>query len=180
MGTRHLICAIVDGEYKVAQYGQWDGYPSGQGRDIANILVSAINTGQYKDLRDRVKRCRFLTKELANELIDKLEILSKTDHEEYSREYSRIMEPFDRETSAKIFQLILDEPKGLMLQDSLSFGKEPSMGFSCEWSYVVDFDNDNLEIYKGGLNGKPVKTINVYQLERSLVPGGPNGHIWED
>jgi hypothetical protein len=53
------------------------------------------------------------------------------------------------------------------------------MGFSCEWSYVVDFDNDNLEIYKGGLNGKPVKTINVYQLERSLVPGGPNGHIWE-
>lgn len=176
MGTRHLICAKVDGEYKVAQYGQWDGYPSGQGRDIAKILVSAINTGQYNDLKDRVKRCQFLTEESAFELNKKLDILRDTDHKEYSRE----MEPFSRDTSANIFKLILDSPRGLMLQNSLSFGLEGPGGFGCEWSYVVDFDNDNLEIYKGGLNSKPVKTINVYQLERSLVPGGANDHIWED
>ena len=28
MGTRNLTCVFKDGEYKVAQYGQWDGYPS--------------------------------------------------------------------------------------------------------------------------------------------------------
>lgn len=31
MGTRNLTMVMVDGVYKVAQYGQWDGYPSGQG-----------------------------------------------------------------------------------------------------------------------------------------------------
>jgi len=33
MGTRHLSMAYnKGGEVKVAQYGQWDGYPEGQGQ----------------------------------------------------------------------------------------------------------------------------------------------------
>ena len=38
MGTRHLICAISDDEYRIAQYGQWDGYPEGQGAAILEFL----------------------------------------------------------------------------------------------------------------------------------------------
>ncbi|MHC5949058.1 hypothetical protein ACVXZ3_04645 [Providencia hangzhouensis] len=38
MGTRHLICVAKDGDYKVAQYGQWDGYPSGQGLTLLTFL----------------------------------------------------------------------------------------------------------------------------------------------
>lgn len=26
MGTRNLTVVYIDGKYKVAQYGQWDGY----------------------------------------------------------------------------------------------------------------------------------------------------------
>lgn len=31
MGTRNPTAVVLDGEYKLAQYGQWDGFPSGQG-----------------------------------------------------------------------------------------------------------------------------------------------------
>lgn len=42
MGTRHLQTVInKDGEVKVRQYGQWDGYPSGQGLDILQYLRTA-------------------------------------------------------------------------------------------------------------------------------------------
>jgi hypothetical protein len=34
MGTRHLIAVQLGGEYRVAQYGQWDGYPDSAGIDV--------------------------------------------------------------------------------------------------------------------------------------------------
>jgi len=38
MGTRHLICVVKGKEYIVAQYGQWDGYPTGQGIGVLNFF----------------------------------------------------------------------------------------------------------------------------------------------
>ena len=37
MGTRNLTCVVLDGKYVVSSYGQWDGYPSGQGKTILNF-----------------------------------------------------------------------------------------------------------------------------------------------
>src|SRR3546814_20563425 len=50
MGTRNLTCVVVDGAYKVAQYGQWDGYPSGQGATARAFL------------REQLDRATFLTR----------------------------------------------------------------------------------------------------------------------
>jgi len=41
MGTRNLTMVISNGKTKVAQYGQWDGYPSGQGAAILNFFKKA-------------------------------------------------------------------------------------------------------------------------------------------
>jgi hypothetical protein len=49
MGTRHLIKVIYNKETKVAQYGQWDGYPDGQGLTILNFLDEE---GNFIDLRE--------------------------------------------------------------------------------------------------------------------------------
>lgn len=57
MGTRNLTCVVLDGEYKVAQYGQWDGYPEGQGRTILEFLSQE---GAQEQLKLALKRCRFL------------------------------------------------------------------------------------------------------------------------
>ena len=42
MGTRHLICVVSDNQYRIAQYGQWDGYPEGQGAAILEFLKSPM------------------------------------------------------------------------------------------------------------------------------------------
>ena len=41
MGTRHMIGVVKDGIPRIAQYGQWDGYPSGQGV-TANYYIVQI------------------------------------------------------------------------------------------------------------------------------------------
>ena len=39
MGTRNLtLVKDKEGKTKVAQYGQWDGYPEGQGSTILNFI----------------------------------------------------------------------------------------------------------------------------------------------
>ena len=49
MGTRNLTAVFIDGEYKVAQYGQWDGYPGGQGMTALHFLRDEMEEERFKD-----------------------------------------------------------------------------------------------------------------------------------
>ncbi len=62
MGTRHMIGVVKDGQYKVGQYGQWDGYPSGQGSVVLDFLRSA----DLNDFRESLNKCRFITQDEAD------------------------------------------------------------------------------------------------------------------
>ena len=46
MGTRNLTMVISNGKTKVAQYGQWDGYPDGQGMTALSTLKRIILSGE--------------------------------------------------------------------------------------------------------------------------------------
>ena len=48
MGTRNLTAVYIDGEYKVAQYGQWDGYPEGQGLTALHFLRDEMDAEKFK------------------------------------------------------------------------------------------------------------------------------------
>ena len=48
MGTRNLTCIVKDGQYQVAKYCQWDGYPEGQGLKILKYLRS-LNLDKLKE-----------------------------------------------------------------------------------------------------------------------------------
>lgn len=43
MGTRNTLKVYLNDELKISQYGQWDGYPSGQGRDLLYFCASPYN-----------------------------------------------------------------------------------------------------------------------------------------
>lgn len=128
MGTRNLTCVYVDGQYKVAQYGQWDGYPSGQGIDLLNILHNLDLT----KLKEAVRNCRFLTKDEINELAD---------DDEWLKKYPQL----SRDNGAKIVKLVY-ENNGLTVQNQINFAAD---SLFCEWAYVVDLDKNLLEVYKG-------------------------------
>ena len=44
MGTRHITAVVAEGEFVVAQYGQWDGYPTGAGNNIATYPLDELPT----------------------------------------------------------------------------------------------------------------------------------------
>lgn len=152
MGTRHLTAVQLDGEYKIAQYGQWDGYPSGQGIDVLKFL----NTANLEAFRDKLRRVHFSTPEeqeaawveagaspgskLAS--ISVGDALKKT-HPELSRD-----------TGAGVLDVVLRStaPEKLVLGNAIKFAQD---SLFCEWAYVIDLDANILEVYEG-FNKNPV------------------------
>lgn len=55
MGTRNLTMVIQDHETKIAQYGQWDGYPEGQGLTILSFLEEKENMQKLKELLSKIR-----------------------------------------------------------------------------------------------------------------------------
>ena len=62
MGTRNLIAVMMDGEYKIAQYGQWDGYPDGQGVGVLKYLLEFC-ADDFIHLRRALQEVRFISDE---------------------------------------------------------------------------------------------------------------------
>lgn len=165
MGTRHLICVVLDGDFRVAQYGQHDGQPGGAGAEVVRFLRRV----DLETFKTRVRSCRLLTRhELAScdeirdgfrtqigHLTNVCSALLEAGDIDFAREYRirSYLRPgsvthLSRDCSAQILYAILmrDEPGGLPLIDERGFAGDSRR---CEWAYVIDLDADTLEIYEG-------------------------------
>ena len=129
MGTRNITAVFCDGTYKIAQYGQYDGYPSGQGKTALVFCRKHLTTADgIEEFRDAIKNARFAT-----------------DAELFE---GRIGEhpAFDRGVGAVILELIINNVEEIVLKNSISFVAD---SLFCEWAYVIDLDNETLEVFKG-------------------------------
>jgi hypothetical protein len=160
MGTRHLICVFCANEYKVAQYGQWDGDPSGQGLGVLNFLKSIYSNDsqtEWFDFIRKVKKCNWITNEESNEI---------NNIKNWRSKYPEL----SRDTGSDILQVIKNKKTPLKLANQLDFANDSLM---CEWCYVIDFDKNTFEVYKG-FNKKPLgKTERFYSTscdERGYYP----------
>lgn len=136
MGTRNLTAVILNGKHVVAQYGQWDGYPSGQGVTVLNFLKK----NDLEAFADKCKKLHFAT-------ADELDGKTYVDFPWMSRDLG-----------AEILQTIMDKDISI-IQDYMYFGANSLM---CEWAYVIDLDNRKLEVYKG-FNKEPVSENNRFK-----------------
>jgi hypothetical protein len=145
MGTRHLIAVVHEGEYKVAQYGQWDGYPSGQGAGVLNFLQEKMDRALFEE---KLKNVSFITQEeLTQRWVDAgadpgssfvtLQVAS-TMQARYPEN--------SRDTGSDILAIIQDADRPIKIVNSLDFAGDSVF---CEWGYVVDLDKNTFEVYKG-------------------------------
>jgi len=146
MGTRHLIAAKVDGEYKLAQYGQYDGYPEGQGVAVLDFLVNKMDRDAFLAA---LRNCHFVDwqKDIAPELV-RFGADQDCDYEISFDDYDRFTAAhpeWSRDTGAKILGII-QSSGGCGLRSSLDFAAD---SLFCEWAYVLDFDTMQFEVYEG-------------------------------
>lgn len=138
MGTRNLIAVYKDGIHRIAQYGQWDGYPEGQGRTVLEFLNDKSAVWQMREYRLRKDEgIRFLTD-------DEIEKLNAEKNPIAHRPQ------LSRNIGAGVLKLAATVDN-LVLVDSIKFAAD---SLFCEWAYVIDFDTNVLEVYKG-FNTKP-------------------------
>ena len=123
---------MVDGAYKVAQYGQWDGYPEGAGVGILNFLKAP----GMEDFKESLKGTRFLTEE---EIAALDEVYWKASHPHLSRDIGY-----------SILSRIKRSP--LELINQIGFAGD---SLFCEWAYVIDFDKNTFEVFEG-FNTTPI------------------------
>lgn len=144
MGTRHLIAVQVDGDYKIAQYGQWDGYPSGQGAEILRWLRAA-NLGNFAN------KCR-ATQWLTDEELDAGWVACGAPPGadmvgmDVFRRHSERWPERSRDCGARILQIVATSPDGIKLRNSISFAAD---SLFCEYAYVIDLDTKKLEVFRG-------------------------------
>lgn len=141
MGTRHLIVVKSNKKTKVAQYGQWDGYPEGQGVSILHFLQTS-NLSLFKRMVDGLS-------------------FYKSDKEHEGLDVDTNPE-LSRDTSAKLLNLIYAGSVRKVI-DKEEFADD---SLFCEWCYVIDLDKNTLEVYSDF--GNPEITFHALTLVNSF------------
>lgn len=133
MGTRGLTIVKLGGKVKVAQYGQWDHYPTGQGKTIAEFIRNKLDLKKFKK---QVQKLKFVSDSAINSIVT----------ENLLEEFPE----FHRDTGARILELI-QEDKVHKVANSLDFLKD---GLFCEYAYELDLDKQKVKVYVGGQSYK--------------------------
>lgn len=144
MGTRNLTCVYMNGEYKVAQYRQWDGYPEGLGTYILKFLKS-VNIQLFKNA---VSKVSFLTKE---EFDDINKVIKATRETIPDYDWTKDFPHLSRDCGGEILNQIVFNGV-TKVKNSLDFAKDSLL---CEWGYVIDLDMNKFEVYSG-FNREPL------------------------
>ena len=147
MGTRNLTMVVSNGKTKVAQYGQWDGYPSGQGLTIFNFLKGA----DIVLFKKRVDKCKFITKKELKKRYADLGITGDFMNMEQANAFKLKYPQFDRDMAAEVLGEIY-KGKVNELDNTEKFAGD---SLFCEWAYVVDLDKNTFEVYSG-FNQQPL------------------------
>jgi hypothetical protein len=133
MGTRNLTKVIKGGKTVVAQYGQWDGYPSYSGIEALKFLRDPEN---IKALDETVDLCWQGTAEEFENAIASVGSCNGWMDSEQAEMYKTLYPSLTRDTGIGILEVIANS-NGVILNLDPEFENDTLM---CEGVYTVDLD----------------------------------------
>ena len=141
MGTRNLVVALLDGKYKIAQYGQWDGYLNGQGKTVIDFIKSM----KFSKFKKALSECSFLSDDEIKSRWEECGATGQFVSLDVSQKFATKYPELSRDTGAEVLTLVQD--RGVRkLANSIDFANDAMF---CEYAYVIDMDAKKLEIYAG-------------------------------
>lgn len=151
MGTRNLTFVQVGGKYKVAQYCQWDGYPSGQGLTILKFL-HGLSRERMAELKEKCRKAKKVSAKWLEKEWTKFGAKNGMATMEVSKAFAEAHPEFSRDTGPGVLHLLLERAPGMELDLDDNFVGD---SLFCEWAYVIDFDAGTFEAFEG-FNKKPL------------------------
>ena len=138
MGTRNLTMVVSGKQTKVAQYGQWDHYPEGQGWTILKFL-RRVNLKRFKE---RVDALRFITEADEKPINDYIKAFQEKNGKKWGHESWGKYGWLSRDICGQILTAIMGNP---VRHYDINSGKYK------RHEYTVKFVQDNGKILaKGG------------------------------
>lgn len=170
MGTRHTIM-VKDkmGVLKVCQYGQWDGYPEGQG---VNVLDFCNSKTRLKKLEKVLPEIKFYND---THEIDEWVKVYENCAPEWSKDPDNRTESMKywwdtlqhRDIGANILRNLISIDKDLLPTEhkkTIYLRNEYDFFLHgwCEWAYLINFQTGKLEVYED--NDFLKKEFDLYNL----------------
>jgi hypothetical protein len=141
MGTRNLtVVKNAAGETKVAQYGQWDGYPSYSGTTALEFLRDKTNRD---NLKQRLTLVQFVDDQEVDTIYKRFET-TDWENKEFLNEYPGL----HRDTGVKILEAVASSTATLKTVDNSEFRNDDLF---CEGIYEVDFSTNKFITTYGGM-----------------------------
>jgi hypothetical protein len=132
MGTRNLtVVKDLQGTTKIAQYGQWDGYPSYSGIQALSFLRGKTNVDNLLAKLDNVE---FVSDEEVDQLYKQYET---TDWE--NKEFLNAYPGLHRDTGILILGVVANSNGVIKTVDNTEFAND---SLFCEGIYEVDFSTN--------------------------------------
>lgn len=122
MGTRHLVCVKLNGDYKVSQFGSMGGQPQAAGVGCLNHLKEIlVDVERFKRQLDWVQLVQF------------------EDNRPYDESVQVVI------PAHTVLNVINNTDKTIKFYPSIEYTGE----YSCDWVYVIDLDDHSFKVYKG-------------------------------
>jgi hypothetical protein len=168
MGTRNVTYVVKDNEYRVAQYCQWDGYPSGQGATVVAFIRERIIPDGGAVFSGQVDKVKHLTPEEVEARWAEVGATGRWVNMEQAEKFKEKYEHLSRDCGAGILEYVFTAKQPEAHLD-LQF---PQHSLFCEWVYVVNLDKGCLEVFQGFNKRRLGKKQRFFPLQNGTTDDG--------